>query len=238
MTLARKHFPHMVWKPLPHSFGVPVPVEWQDKADDDPVFGIFKKCGCWVDDEREILSACMAQCLGKLTLDIGCNVGLTSKTMNWSTNAQVDCIDPMLGNLEFARRFFDNTGFPHDWTYPSTSDAFFEELEPHIHYAGVAIDGDHEPESPLRDAQNAATHLEESGCILLHDTLGAPVQVAVTWLLDHDFRAAVYETVHVVTVAYRGNFTPPEFVPDPRVVEQNVLARLTDLDLSRVTINK
>jgi hypothetical protein len=49
------HFKHLVSRPMPHSFGHDVPSDWGDKADDDPVFGLYKKCGMWTHDEAAIL---------------------------------------------------------------------------------------------------------------------------------------------------------------------------------------
>lgn len=225
-------FKHLHVRPMPHSFGIDVPSDWADKADNDPVFGIYKKCGCWTEEERRILEQSATQFLGYSWCDVGCHTGLTSKTINWFTNTIVDCIDPMLGVYEFAARFFENTGFPVDWAYAMTSREFFSRPS-FRRYAGVVIDGDHEPGEPLFDAQQASFRLEADGVILLHDFIGAPVREAVTWLMDHGFRCRVYETPHMVACCWRGAFKPPSHTPDPRVAAEKLRARCHGFDFAR-----
>lgn len=84
-------------------------------------------------------------------------------------------------------------------------------------YKGVCIDGDHEPGKPLEDAQNAARHLADTGVIIFHDFIGAPVREAVTWLMDQSFKARVYWTPHLVACCWRGDFIPPDHEGDPRI---------------------
>lgn len=102
-------------------------------------------------------------------------------------------------------------------------------------FQGVVIDGDHEPGKPLEDAINAHSVLADTGVIMFHDFIGAPVREAVTWLMDHHpdcasfggpayecdcgrgFKARVYWTPHMVACCWRGDFTPPDHVGDPRI---------------------
>lgn len=261
---ARKQFKHMAWRPMPHSFGVDVPSDWQDKRDDDSQFGLYKRCGCWTDSEREILLACASQMsVNGVWCDIGAHTGLTSATINWGTNSPVCCVDPMLAVDEFRKRFEDNTGFPAWWICPDTSDELFRQLQqnrsqsspqwkvnidpgarPHHSllpgesrtrwstYKGFCVDGDHEPGMPLRDVVNAVGHLEPTGVILLHDFIGLPVRDAVTWLMNiAGFKVRVYRTPHMVAVAWRGDFVPPDHVSDPRLPD--LFARCPEFDFSR-----
>jgi hypothetical protein len=199
---------------MPHSFGVPVPSDWADKADDDPVFGLYKNCGCWTESERAILGACASQFLGKPWVDIGCHTGLTSKVINWHTNGYVACVDPMLAVYDFWLRWRENTAFPPSWAFGCTSNDFFKLVPYDRHWSGAVIDGDHEPGKPLEDAKNALACLAETGVILLHDALGLPVREAAVWLMDQGMKARWYDTPHGVIVCWRGDFTPPEHVPD------------------------
>ncbi len=48
-------FRHVASRPMPHSQGHDVTTHFSDKADDDPVFGIYKQCGFWTHDEAAIL---------------------------------------------------------------------------------------------------------------------------------------------------------------------------------------
>jgi hypothetical protein len=215
-------FHHLHVRTMGHSMGHLVPSDWADRAADDPVFGLYKNCGCWTTDERSILGACMGRLpMQSVVVDIGCHTGLTSKTINWVTNAPVICVDPMLRVPEFRGRFFENTGFPGGWVFAGTSKEYFAHLQEgnprQCIYQGFVIDGDHEPGAPLQDAQNAYKHLADTGVVLFHDFIGKPVRDAVTWLMDQGFKARVYWTPHLVAVCWRGDFEPPKHEPDPRI---------------------
>jgi hypothetical protein len=235
----RSDFKQLDWKPRPHSFGIELASDWADKSDDDPLFGLYKRCCYWSQNEIDILVACASQFIGKPSLDIGAATGWTSKHIHLATESRVDCIDPMFGHSEFWRRFADNTGFSKDWMYPITSDEFFDMLSGYHSdnpYGLICIDGDHGEEAVMRDAQNSAAHLAESGVILLHDTLGWPVQAAGNWLMDNGFKARLYITVHCVLVAWRGNFAPPDIPTDPRLLEHRLTDRMDRLDFERLAI--
>ncbi len=244
------HFKHLHSRVMGHSFGHDVLSDWADKADDDPVFGIYKNCGFWTHDEAAILYNVARRAgvegpydsrLGSW-LDIGTHTGWTAAHISAATLTGVDCIDPMIANKEFRDRFNANV-----WKVAGcvgvgeTSAEFFsgwnfikhDEWEPPI-YAGVVIDGDHEPGVPLADAKGAAAHLADTGVIVFHDFIGQPVREAVTWLMDQGFHCRVYLTPHMVALCWRGDFTPPDHVPDPFIVAQDLVARCPDFDWSRV----
>jgi hypothetical protein len=216
-----------------HSFGHDVTSDWADKADDDPVFGIWKQCGTWTDDERAILAACAGQFFERPWCDIGCNTGATAKTINWETSAPVICVDYMLGLLEFRERFLRNTGFPLSWTRSEKSDEFFRRLVGP--YAGVVIDGDHDGDQPLVDADYSSSLLNANGVILLHDGVGRPVRRAVEWLMRDGFKARAYFTPYLVFCCWRGDFTPPHHVPDPAVKAALLDGRFSDFDFGRMS---
>ena len=213
------HFKHLVSRPMPHSFGHDVPSDWGDKADDDPVFGLYKNCGMWTHDEAAILFNVAA---GKwplhgLWVDIGAHTGWTSKHINEATNSAVICVDPMLGNVDFCDRFFDNTGYPRSWARGFTSAEMFAGVSPDDKARGFCIDGDHQPGEPLKDAQGAARHLTDTGVIIFHDALGLPVREAALWLMNEGFKARWYSTPHGIILCWRGDFTPPDHVSDPNL---------------------
>ncbi len=230
------HFKHLHSRVMGHSFGHDVLSDWADKADDDPVFGIYKNCGFWTHDEAAILYNVAAR-VGGDWLDIGCHTGWTSKHINAATDCEVNAVDPMLALGEFACRFECNTGFPKHWEWPITSEKLFRSFggaAPEMRWCGIVIDGDHEPGVPLADAKGAAAHLADPGVIIFHDFIGQPVREAVTWLMDQGFHCRVYLTPHMVALCWRGDFTPPDHVPDPFIVSQDLPARCPDFDWSRV----
>jgi hypothetical protein len=101
-------------------------------------------------------------------------------------------------------------------------------------FYGVLVDGDHEPGKPLEDALNAARHLSETGAIIFHDGIGAPVREAVTALIDRGLHARVYWTPHIVFCCWRGDFKPVDHIGDPAIDwTYHKAAMSKDFDFSR-----
>lgn len=232
------HFKHLTARPMAHSFGHTVLSDWADKADDDPVFGLYKNCGLWTHDEAAILYS-VAEGVSGSWVDVGCHTGWTTAHIcEWA--GRVEGIDPMLGVDGFVSRWQQNLSSCSDpklgiwWGSYLTSADWFEKCAPHrAVFDGFCIDGDHEPGKPLEDAQNAARHLADTGVLIFHDFIGQPVREAVTWCMDNGFKARVYLTPHVIGLCWRGDFVPPDHVPDPHIVAQDLPARMPDFDFTR-----
>jgi hypothetical protein len=229
------HFKHLTARPMAHSFGHTVLSDWADKADDDPVFGLYKNCGLWTHDEAAILWNVVYRITGRW-VDIGCHTGWTTRHIqdaNFSDKSIVHAIDPILAVPEFWERLEAQTD---SWImgWPLTSNEWFDNFSetPPI-FKGVCIDGDHEPGKPLEDAQNAVRHLADTGVLIFHDFIGQPVREAVAWCMDNGFQARVYLTPHVIGLCWRGDFVPPDHVPDPHIVAQDLPARMPDFDFKR-----
>lgn len=198
----RPFFKHAVWRPMPHSGGVEVGSDFADKADNDPVFGIFKECGFWTRDEVAILFE-VAQRIGGDWLDIG---GLTGWTAAHLARAgcSVVSVDPMYAVLEFRDRALENlesVGCSENVAlWIGTSDEFFEVggmLD------GIVIDGDHASPHPLHDAIHAAERLEEDGVILFHDGNQPGVREGYEHLQNNGWKLEIHSTPHTVVVCTR-----------------------------------
>jgi hypothetical protein len=249
------HFKHLHSRVMPHSMGHDVPSDWADKADDDPVFGIYKKCGFWTHDEVAILyniartggiPGRYGARLGSW-LDIGAHTGWTSAHISAATLTGVLGVDPILTykvfdienkyfeHSEFLQRFNDNTyAVAGCLGIGESSSEYFAHNEES--FAGIVIDGDHDLGKPLADARNAAKYLQPSGVILFHDGIGAPVREAVTWLLSQGFKARIYWTPHIVFCCWRGEFEPPFHIGDPKIDwEPHVRAMEQDFDFGRLS---
>jgi hypothetical protein len=235
------HFAHIHSRPMAHSNGHDVPSDWADKADDDPHFGLYKRCGFWTHDEAAILYS-VVKAIGGRWLDIGAHTGWTGAHIA-AAGAQAVCLEPMAAVAEFHRRYHDNMrAVPRHPTMLSfRSDEYFDLLDnqpSHCYpidgvFDGVVIDGDHDRPHPLRDATNAAKHLTDRGVILLHDFIGRPVQEAVEYLLDHGFHCRAYWTPHMVACCWRGDFTPPVHLRDPQINWERVRQTMPDFDFTR-----
>ena len=212
------YFKHTVSRPMPHSFGHDVLSDWGDKADDDPIFGIYKRCGFWTHDEVAILYN-IAKQLGGRWLDIGGHTGWTAAHVA-AAGCEVHSIEPMYRGeygMEWNRRLIENFSDLNGQILPATfhairSDEFFAVNVPD--FKGVVIDGDHDRPHPLNDAIESANR---SNLILFHDAIGEPAQEGIRYLVEHGFNLKIYETPHVVACCWHGDFEPPHHVPDPRV---------------------
>jgi methyltransferase family protein len=225
------HFKHLISRPMAHSFGHDVPSDWGDKAEDDPVFGIYKRCGLWTHDEAAILwNARFRQSEGPW-VDIGAHTGWTTMHAGCGLGV-VDAVEPMLGVPEFADRFRENTHGSKEYEANALrSDQYFSAIPRQWRYAGFVIDGDHEPDKPLEDAMGAAKHLSDDGIIIFHDFIGQPVREAVQYLLALGFHCRVYFTPHMVALCWRGDYQPPEHASDPNLPD--LKSRCPDFDFTR-----
>jgi hypothetical protein len=182
-------------------------------------------------EEANILHTVASRCNHGPWIDIGSHTAWTSAHVA-SAGVEVDAIDNMYRVPEFLARAEENAsncGLREKIAFFGwTSDEYFQKyneglqrldapvgLLPSVRYAGCVVDGDHCRPHPLRDAMNAASLLDETGVIILHDFIGRDVQEAVEHLMDNGFNCRVYWTPHMVACCWRGDFTPPDHVRDP-----------------------
>jgi hypothetical protein len=214
----RPFFKHVFWREMPHSHGVLVGSDWSDKTDDDPTFGVYRRCGFWTMDEVAILYD-VARQLGGMWLDIGGHTGWTSAHLALA-GCSVVAIDPMYRLQAFRDRSRENllaAGAIGIWRHPGTSEDYFA-TDRVTRIDGSVIDGEHTAPMPLQDAIGSAQRMKAKGAILFHDAVGAPVQDGVLWLAQQGFQKRVYPTCHGVALCWRGELEPPPYVPDPTVL--------------------
>jgi predicted O-methyltransferase YrrM len=82
-------------------------------------------------------------------------------------------------------------------------------------WAFAFIDGDHDNDAPVRDAEAVAQYAAEDAFILFHDLASPHVGRALDYLADKGWNAMVYQTMQIMGVAWRGNVNPIEHTPDP-----------------------
>lgn len=189
--------------------GTEVWFDFADKAEDDPIFGVYKKCGMLPQPEAEILFAIASQ-LGGYALDIGGLTGFTSMVMS-RAGCRVTAIDPMYKHPEFQERASENLRNADVKVLfaPQESERFLRSaLERGDSYELILIDGDHEGFAPFADAVGSLQVLTPRGAIVLHDTHGKPVQSAVE-LLEGHLKIKRYDTPFGLAVARRGDFKLP-----------------------------
>jgi predicted O-methyltransferase YrrM len=223
-----QHFEHLQCRVMSHSCGHEVLSDWADKSDDDPVFGLYKKCGFIGEQEADILRRCAAQFPGGRFLDIGAHTGWSSLHMALTPAAEVIAVENMFDNAEFIYRFDCNISramldHPHIRIVPFSgrSEEYhkqWETLTVRPRFDGVFIDGDHGAPNPLDDANRAHAMLKTSGFIGFHDAIGGPVHDGVSYLLNRGFKAKLYWTsAALMVICWRGTFAPPDYTPDAKL---------------------
>ncbi len=224
-----QYFPHLQERVMPHSFGQPVLSDWADMPDDHEL-KLYKNCGFLNRDEAAILYQCAKQLPGEW-LDIGAHTGWTALHIA-GAGAHVSALEPMYANHTFFERAYANINErakfgDHVFMMPVTSRMHFAKLEDDQEYDGVMIDGDHCWMNPLQDAVWSFKHLASTGVILLHDFIGGPVREAVKYLMCEGMKCRVYfSSSQLLAVCWRGDFTPPDYTPDPAIDWQAVLTPL------------
>lgn len=221
----RPYFKHLHWRPMPHSYGVPVASDFADYPEDHPVFGLYKQCGLWTMDEAAILYNVAKQMPGQW-LDVGCHTMWCTAHLA-AADLLIAAIDPMFRVSEFLERaraniYGGNDAYSHVMTmeFARTADEFFSDsiaLYGEAGITGVVIDGDHDRPHPMNDAVNSLRYLNDRGVILMHDAVGLPVQEAVLYLVSQGMRCKVYPTPHCVALCWRGELEPPIHTANPAV---------------------
>jgi hypothetical protein len=103
-------------------------------------------------------------------------------------------------------------------------------------WAFAFIDGDHEGDGPLRDAEETEKHLEESALVLFHDLASPSVARGLDYFRDKGWNTMIYNTMQIMGVAWRGNTAPVAHQSDPRVAWV-IPDHLSDYKISDASFN-
>jgi predicted O-methyltransferase YrrM len=173
-------------------------------------------------DEAVLLHNLALQFRGKRALEIGCWLG-------WSTvhlamaGALLDVIDPILGRADIAplvRQSLAAAGvLPQLTLIAGVSPQAVEALarQQNRKWSLLFIDGNHDAPSPRLDSIACAAHAEPDAMIVFHDLASPEVAEGLTYLAQQGWQTLVYQTMQIMGIAWRGNATPIQHTPDPRV---------------------
>jgi hypothetical protein len=173
-------------------------------------------------DEVHLLYHNARQFHGKQALEIGCFLG-------WSTvhlalaGVELDVIDPLLARPDFAasvRGSLEAVGvLPAVNLIAGLSPQVIEDLgvSERRRWSFFLIDGDHDGEAPLRDAQVCARYAADDAMAVFHDLAAADVARGLAWFQSRGWRVKIYQTMQVTGIAWRGDVRPLEHYPDPVV---------------------
>ena len=180
-------------------------------------------------EEATILYNYGLQFRDKEALEVGCWVG-------WSTIAvglagvHLTAVDPLLGGSPQAatlKTTLKRAGLADAVELAAgKSPAAIDALrETGCRWALVFIDGDHEGEAPVQDAQACAAGALEDAVIVLHDAVQENVCAALTWLMEHGWSCGIHYTAQLLAVAWRGAARPVLHRPDPAIEWESLVQR-------------
>ncbi len=159
---------------------------------------------------------------GRRGLEVGCFLG-------WSTchlalaGLELDVIDPLLARPEFAESVRDSLlaagVLPAVRLIAGLSPRQVEELAQREgrRWSFFFIDGSHDGEAPLRDAQVCARYAADDAMAVLHDLAAPDVARGLAWFRSQGWRVLLYQTMQIMGVAWRGAVQPIRHRPDPTV---------------------
>jgi hypothetical protein len=168
----------------------------------DPLTGFLSK------DEAVLLYNIALQFQGKHALEVGCWRGWSTAHMA-SAGVTLDVIDPVLQNSEWKSELETtlSVAAPSCRTtlHPGTSPKSVLELgKLGKKWALAFVDGDHVAPAPLRDVQTCAPFMEPTAAIVLHDLACPDVAEALFYLRSAGWDVALFQTMQIMGVAYRG----------------------------------
>lgn len=173
-------------------------------------------CGYLSPDEAAILHT-IAKDFPGLWCEIGSHTGWSGAHIA-TAGCDLVALEPRFVELPFYARAVENwnrCGLS-DRIYPMSmrSDQYFA-CNTQEMFDGAFVDGDHDPPMPWNDAQLVLPRLKERAVVVFHDFVGWPVRDGVRLLVNEGFRFRAYNTAQMLGVCWRGDWTPPDHVPDP-----------------------
>lgn len=212
-------FPNMIesdrslnnWKYLRRE----IPHVWRaDKR--SPVMGFISV------DEATLLHNLALPFAGKRGVEIGCWRGWSTAHIA-SAGVVLNVIDPVLRDpqtFQEIQGMVSALGAGQRVTLyagesPATIYPVAEGLDEPWSFA--FIDGDHEQDAPTVDAANVVTKMAPDAAIVFHDLASPYVAAGLAYLRDKGWNTKVFQTMQIMGVAWRGDVTIPEHIPDPAV---------------------
>jgi len=95
-------------------------------------------------------------------------------------------------------------------------------------WAFIFIDGNHNNDYPLNDSKCCAKYAEETAMIMFHDLVFPDVARGFLYLREIGWHTKIYHTQQMVGIAWRGDTSPPDHIPDQRI-EWNIPDHLKNL---------
>jgi hypothetical protein len=173
-------------------------------------------------DEAHILYNTALQFAGQHALEIGCWMGWSSAHLA-AAGVLLDVVDPVLAKPDFL------DSLTHAMAHLGTShrvnicphhspDAVKALAQAQAKQWSLAfIDGNHNRPGPLLDAKVVHQFIAADALVLFHDLTSPHVSEGLDFLKSNGWHTAIYHTMQVMGVAWRGNVQPIAHTPDPTI---------------------
>lgn len=190
-------------------------------------------------DEASIVHETALAFAGKRCLEVGCWTGWSAAHLLMA-GVDLDIVDPLLANARRASEIHASLA----WALGRSPRGSAFRLHPGLSPGAVArlaadgrkwslafIDGNHEGNGPLRDADEIAKHMEPDALVLFHDLASPAVAAGLDFLRARGWHTVVYSTMQIMGAAWRGNARPVAHQPDP-LVDWKIPPHLAGYDVS------
>lgn len=173
-------------------------------------------------DEAAILYNSALQFKGRRALEVGCFLGWSACHLALA-GVELDVVDPLLREpavLQSVRSSLQSANvLANVHLHAGASPHAVHELAKQrtTGWSLIFIDGDHEGDAPLRDAQACIQHAAADALVLFHDLASPDVARGLDFFRDQGWRTRVYHTMQIMGAAWRGNVQPVIHQPDPNV---------------------
>jgi predicted O-methyltransferase YrrM len=193
-----------------------VPHLWRtDSRSTKPNIGVLSL------DEAVLLHAAAVPFQGQRGLEIGCHLGFSTAHLV-KAGLSLDVIDPMLGQHDHFRNVVETlqrstpkgTWHLHAGYSPMLVETVFRagNNQP---WSFAFIDGLHESGAPTADAKAVAPFMANTAAVMFHDLACPDVANGLRALAEAGWHTKVYETMQIMGIAWRGDYTPPNHIADP-----------------------
>jgi hypothetical protein len=189
-------------------------------------------------DEASILYGNARAFKGRSGIEIGAWRGWSTAYLIASGLAPLHVVEPLLADVDWRREFEEVIrgagGSASTILIPEKSPGAVVRLgESSVRWSFAFIDGDHDGESPTRDAITLAPYLETAAMVLFHDLVSPHVAAALRALAAEGWSVMAYQTAQMMGVAWRGPVAPVAHRPDP-AQHWRVPGHLTGIPISGV----
>lgn len=224
----------------------PMPVKWpylrrdvphiwrSDRRAKTPNIGVLSL------DEGAVLYNAALPFKGKRGLEIGCHLAFSTAHLA-AAGLELDVIDPALGDTSHLAAVQDSL----DTAVPTHKTALHAGFSPGIvslvhsakaetKWSFAFIDGLHDGLAPLNDARAVEPLMEDTAAVMFHDLTCPDVAEGLRYYADLGWNTRIYETMQVMGIAWRGDYIPPEHIPDTGASTQN-MTHLARWHMDKVT---